>query len=75
MFQLTAAEKAEVVANCDHLQKLNFSKAVPFNRRMVTYYEAPGAQPTTHLLAQALGVSTDVLMGLVAPRRVGSNAG
>jgi hypothetical protein len=42
---------------------------------MLTYYEAPGAQPTTHLLAQAPGVSTDVLMGLVAPRRVGSNAG
>lgn len=30
MFQLTAAEKAEVVANCDHLQKLKFSKALPF---------------------------------------------
>jgi hypothetical protein len=29
MFQLTAAEKAEVVANCDHLQKLKFSKALP----------------------------------------------
>ena len=30
MFQLTAAEKAEVVANCDHLQKPKFSKALPF---------------------------------------------
>ena len=30
MFQLTPAEKAEVVANCDHLQKLKFSKALPF---------------------------------------------
>lgn len=30
MFQLTAAEKAEVVANCDHLQKLKYSKALPF---------------------------------------------
>lgn len=30
MFQLTAAEKAEVVANCDHLAKLKFSRALPF---------------------------------------------
>ncbi|MBI2748054.1 MAG: ORF6N domain-containing protein [Burkholderiales bacterium] len=30
LFQLTAAEKAEVVANCDHLQKLKFSKALPY---------------------------------------------
>lgn len=30
LFQLTADEKAEVVANCDHLQNLKFSKALPF---------------------------------------------
>ena len=30
MFQLTAREKAEVVANCDHLQKLKFSPALPY---------------------------------------------
>ncbi len=30
LFQLTTAEKAEVVANCDHLQKLKYSKALPF---------------------------------------------
>ena len=29
MFQLTVDEKAEVVANCDHLEKLKFSKALP----------------------------------------------
>ena len=29
MFQLTAEEKAEVVANCDHLQKLKFSPVLP----------------------------------------------
>jgi hypothetical protein len=29
-FQLTADGKAEMVANCDHLQKLKFSKALPF---------------------------------------------
>lgn len=29
MFQLTPEEKAEVIANCDHLEKLKFSKALP----------------------------------------------
>jgi len=30
MFKLNAEEKAEVVANCDHLAKLKFSKVLPF---------------------------------------------
>ncbi len=30
MFQLTPSEKTEVVANCDHLAKLKFSRALPF---------------------------------------------
>ena len=30
MFQLTSDEKVEVIANCDHLQKLKFSKTQPF---------------------------------------------
>lgn len=30
MFQLNAAEKTEVVTNCDHLSKLKFSKTLPF---------------------------------------------
>ena len=30
MFQLTQLEKTEVVANCDHLAKLKFSKSLPF---------------------------------------------
>ncbi len=29
MFRLTAREKAEVVANCDHLQRLKFSAVIP----------------------------------------------
>jgi hypothetical protein len=29
MFQLTSEEKKEVIANCDHLEKLKFSKALP----------------------------------------------
>ena len=30
MFQLTAEEKTKVVANCDHLSKLKFSKTLPY---------------------------------------------
>jgi hypothetical protein len=30
MFQLTAEEKAEVVANCDHLARLKFSPVLPY---------------------------------------------
>ena len=30
MFKLTPDEKAEVVANCDHLAKLKFSKVLPY---------------------------------------------
>jgi hypothetical protein len=30
MFQLTKPEKDEVVANCDHLQKLKFSRTRPY---------------------------------------------
>lgn len=30
MFKLTDGEKAEVVANCDHLQRLKFSPALPY---------------------------------------------
>jgi len=30
MFRLNTSEKAEVVANCDHLAKLKFSKSLPY---------------------------------------------
>jgi len=30
MFQLTSAEKLEVVTNCDHLARLKFAKSLPF---------------------------------------------
>ncbi len=30
IFQLTTEEKSEVVANCDHLSKLKFSKVLPY---------------------------------------------
>ena len=31
MFQITPQEKAKVVANCDHLKKLKFSKTLPYS--------------------------------------------
>ena len=30
MFQISAEEKSEVVANCDHLSKLKYSKSLPY---------------------------------------------
>ena len=30
MFQLTKSEKSEVVANCDHLENLKYSRALPY---------------------------------------------
>ncbi|MCD4675765.1 MAG: ORF6N domain-containing protein, partial [Desulfobacula sp.] len=30
MFQLTSHEKQEVIANCDHLEKLKFSRTNPY---------------------------------------------
>ncbi len=42
-------------------------------QRMVAYYEAPNAPPPAHLLpqlAETLGVSVDVVLGVVEPRRV-----
>jgi len=30
MFQLTAEEKSQVVANCDHLSRLKFSPTLPY---------------------------------------------
>ncbi|TAG27054.1 MAG: ORF6N domain-containing protein [Burkholderiales bacterium] len=54
MFQLTAVEKAEVVANCDHLQKLKFSKALPF---VFTEY---GAVALANVLASAQAVEMGI---------------
>ena len=30
IFQLSAAEKSEVITNCDHLARLKFAKSLPF---------------------------------------------
>jgi len=54
MFQLTAAEKAEVVANCDHLQKLKFSKALPIA------FTEHGAIQAANVLATAQAVEMGI---------------
>lgn len=48
LFQLTADEKTEVVANCDHLQNLKFSKALPFA------FTEHGAIQAANVLASSL---------------------
>lgn len=52
--------------------QVEFAQEVGITQRMVAYYEAPDAQAPSHLLpqmAQALGVSVDVLLGLAEPRQ------
>ena len=59
LFQLTADEKTEVVANCDHLQNLKFSKALPFA------FTEHGAIQTANVLASSqaveMGMKTESL--------------
>lgn len=53
--------------------QVEFAAEIGITQRMVAYYEAPDAQPPAHLLpqmAQALGVGTDVLLGMSTPRPV-----
>ena len=52
--------------------QVEFAAEVGITQRMVAYYEAPDAHPPAHLLpqmAQVLGVSVDVLLGVIPPRR------
>jgi transcriptional regulator with XRE-family HTH domain len=53
--------------------QVEFAAEVGITQRMVAYYEAPNAQPPAHLLpqmAQALGVSFEVLLGISQPKRL-----
>ncbi len=54
MFQLTAAEKNEVVANCDHLAKLKFAKSLPYA------FTEHGAIQASNVLASAQAVEMGV---------------
>ena len=66
MFQLTPAEKAEVVANCDHLAKLKFSKVLPYA------FTEHGAIQAANVLAspQAVGMSIFVVRAFVRMREL-----
>lgn len=54
LFQLTPQEKAEVVANCDHLQKLKFSKVLPYA------FTEHGAIQAANVLASAQAVEMGI---------------
>ena len=54
LFQLTTAEKAEVVANCDHLGKLKYSKALPYA------FTEHGAIQAANVLASAQAVEMGI---------------
>jgi hypothetical protein len=56
MFQLSPAEKAEVVANCDHLQKLKFSKVLPYA------FTEHGAIQAANVLASAQAVEMGIFV-------------
>lgn len=66
MFQLTAAEKQEVVANCDHLAKLKFSKTLPFT------FTEHGAIQAANVLAspQAIELGVYVVRAFVHLREL-----
>ena len=54
MFQLDAAEKAEVVTTCDHLSKLKFSRTLPFA------FTEFGAVALANVLASAQAVEMGI---------------
>ena len=68
LFQLTADEKTEVVANCDHLGKLKFSKALPY------VFTEHGAIQASNVLAstQAIEMGIYVVRAFVQLRQAAS---
>ena len=56
VFQLTPQEKAEVVANCDHLQKLKYSKTLPFA------FTEHGAIQAANVLASSQAVEMGIFV-------------
>lgn len=54
MFQLDADEKAEVVANCDHLHKLKFSRTLPYA------FTEHGAIQAANVLASAQAIEMGI---------------
>ena len=66
MFQLTGSEKSELVANCDHLSRLKFAKAMPYA------FTEHGAIMAASVLnsKRAVEVSLFVVRAFVKLRRV-----
>jgi len=56
LFQLSAAEKAEVVTSCDHLGKLKFSRVAPFA------FTEHGAIQAANVLASAQAVEMGIFV-------------
>jgi transcriptional regulator with XRE-family HTH domain len=53
--------------------QVELAQEVGITQRMIAYYEAPNAPPPAHLLpqlAETLGISVDVLLGVAEPRRI-----
>lgn len=59
MFQLTAEEKQEVIANCDHLEKIKFSRTNPYaftehgTIMLANFLNTPTAIVTSVLIVRA----------------------
>lgn len=66
MFQLTSAERAELVAKCDHLARLKFAKALPYA------FTEHGAIMAASVLnsSRAVEVAVFVVRAFVKIRRV-----
>jgi hypothetical protein len=66
MFQMTATEKARVVANCDHLQKLKFSPTLPY------VFTEHGAVMLANVLNSptAVGASIQIVRAFVRLRQI-----
>jgi hypothetical protein len=62
MFQSTAVEKAEVVANCEHFGKLNFGQALPLA------FTGHGAIQTANVLNPGQAVEMGVYMARAVVR-------
>ena len=66
MFQLTANEKSELIANCDHLDNLKYSKALPY-----AFTEHGAIMAASVLNSQmAIEVSIYIVRAFVKIRRV-----
>jgi len=71
LFQLTSKEKEEVVANCDHLDKLKYSNVLPF------VFTEHGAIMASNVLnsTQAIEMGVFVVRAFVNLRRTIENHG